>query len=646
MEQKEQIVEEKKSKKMNKAEDLFYYEYKWKSVKDDITYYFKIRLNTNNTISFSCLYIGTNHEKNNFEKFFSLIDFSTYKRFKKNEDIKDIYIYLLTMIQENQYTFNENNFELELIIKPYTSYEKNLEFILPKLIPSSKCEVCGRSLNGINYLRYLRNNNNYNFSANNTDINNTVSNDEIQNKAVIEKILEEIETLKKENCIKNEQIKNLQKDYFDQNQKLFNENQALKNQLNKYKKNEINTEPFLLNNTTKTEMNNNKISNSSNYNPFIITPVNKANKPIKFLLKRNISTTEIFNSDPNNLKYHSSIVKNTSAKGVNNIFEVFTSNKDGQKYLVSKNAKTHNIEIISLTDNQIIKELSYENNTNCSITMIKYFFNYKNKNEYLVAADTSKNVIIWDISNDYQILHMIKTEYIDNNIYSCYLFLENIDNYIITSCGLNRYKKNETSYTKIYSMKDGKFIKNIIDSNDNNTYYLLIWHNEIDKIYYLVELCEKKIVITNFMQNQLYATLNQPELKILKYYSGYICTIKNKKNYLCCTSSNGYIVIWDLVAKELFKYIKMGKFELYNIIPWSKKYALVSGGNTKLIKIIDMEDFSVVNSINTTHHTNVNCIKKINHPKYGESLLSCGNDHKIKLYILNDKNNDKKDVEG
>ena len=33
--------------------------------------------------------------------------------------------------------------------------------------------------------------------------------------------MEEIEALKKENCIKNEQIKNLQKDYFEQNQKLY-----------------------------------------------------------------------------------------------------------------------------------------------------------------------------------------------------------------------------------------------------------------------------------------------------------------------------------------------------------------------------------------------------------------------------------------
>ena len=63
------------------------------------------------------------------------------------------------MIQDNQYTFNHNNLEIELTIKSYTSSEKGLEFFLPKLFPNCKCESCGRSLSGINYLRYMHNRN-------------------------------------------------------------------------------------------------------------------------------------------------------------------------------------------------------------------------------------------------------------------------------------------------------------------------------------------------------------------------------------------------------------------------------------------------------------------------------------------------------
>ena len=616
------------NKEANITSLLFYNEYKWKSSKDNITYFFKIRLNTNNTISFTCSYLGIK-EKNTFEKYFSLVDFSSYKKFRRIEDIKNIYIYLLSMIQENQYSFNHNNLEIQLTINSCISSEQTLEFILPKLIPSTKCEICGRNLNGINYLRYLRNNNSNISNTCHTDINNTVTFDENPNKTILEKIMEEITSLKKENCIKNEQIKNLQKDYFEQNQKLYKENQFLKNQLIKCKKIEITKEPFLFDNKIKTDITN--TFNDSNSN--ILSP-NKTQKGNKLQLKRNVPTNELFNKDPNNLKYLSSIVKNASAKGVNSIFETFTSAKDGKKYLVSKNGKNHFIDIISLTDNELIKEL---NNT-ISLTMVRYFFNYKGYREYLITADINKYVIIWDISNDYKVLYKINTEYVDAYIYSCYIFFDNFENnYIFTSCGLNRYKKNETTYTKMYSLKDGKFIKNLIDSNENNTYYLLIWYNESDKINYLIELCEKKIVITHFIENKKYAELYQPDLTVLKYYSGFIYSIKDKKNYLCCSTSNGYIVVWDLLNKILMNYIKITQVELYNIIQWNQKYAIVSGGSTKLIKIYDLEELEEAGYIKTNHHSNVNCVKKINHPLYGEALLSCGNDHKIKLYILKEK---------
>lgn len=71
-------------------------------------------------------------------------------------------------------------------------------------------------------------------------------------------------------------------------------------------------------------------------------------------------------------------------------------------------------------------------------------------------------VIIWDISNSYNIKHVINTNY-DGNIWSCLLvFPFNIkDNYIITSID-DIYNYNYQ--TKIYSLNDGKFIKNNKDS--------------------------------------------------------------------------------------------------------------------------------------------------------------------------------------
>ena len=625
---------EKNANAVNKTTELFYNEYKWKSSKDNITYFFKIRLNTNNTISFSCSYSG-NKEKNTFEKCYSLVDFSNYKRFKKIDDIRDIYIYLLTMIQENQCSFNHNNLEIELSIKSYTSSEKALEFFLPKLLPNCKCEVCGRSLNGINYLRYMHNRNSKNEVTFQTDINNTSTKEEIQNKSSIEKILEEIEALKKENCIKNEQIKNLQKDYLDQNQKLFKENQTLKNQLIKYKKNELVNMPVLSENQIKTDLNNAISDSNSN----ILSPNNKTQKKFKLALKGDIPLNEMFAGNPAKLQYQFSITKTAGAKGVNNVFEIFTSVKDGQKYLASKSGNNHNINIFSLIDNKKILFMKYGDNAT-TVTMVRYFCNYKLKKEYLISADTDKKVVIWDVSNNFALLRVINTEYQDANIYSCYLFFDDFENnFLFTSCGLNKYKKNDTNYTKMYSLKDGKFIKNIIDSNDNNTYFLLIWYNEIDKFNYLIELCEKQIVITNFNQNSLYAKLYKSDLKVLKYYSGFIYSRENKKNYLCCSTSNGLVITWDLINKSCINNIQISQVELYNIIQWNQKYAIIAGGPTKKIIVFDLDEFKEVNNINTNHRSNVNCVKKINHPKYGEILLSSGNDHKIKLYFIKENQN-------
>jgi WD40 repeat protein len=271
--------------------------------------------------------------------------------------------------------------------------------------------------------------------------------------------------------------------------------------------------------------------------------------------------------------------------------------------------------------------------------MVRYFIKYKGKNEYLISADTDKNVIVWDITDNFKLLHFIQTEYINHNIYSCYIFFDNWDNnFIFTSCGLNKYEKNEASYTKMYSLKDGKFEKDIIDSNENNTYYLLVWYHENYKINYLIECCEGKIIITDFFKNDLYAILNPQEFKVLKYYSGFIYNYekKNGRDFLCCSTSNGCVAIWDLLNINLIYFGKISKFELYNIIQWNENYALISGGANKTIKIFDLKKFKEVKNIETGHSSNVNCIKKIIHPIFGESLLTSGNDHKIKLWTIND----------
>ena len=275
--------------------------------------------------------------------------------------------------------------------------------------------------------------------------------------------------------------------------------------------------------------------------------------------------------------------------------------------------------------NKKILSLQGHNNT---ITIIRYFINIKNKNEYLISADENKIVIIWDITNNYNILYNINTNY-GYYIYSCLLIFSNNDNnnYIITSTNKTSNDIDKSS-TKIYSLNNGKFIKYINNSNKYNIYYLLSWYNIKDNKYYIIEFANDKIVINNLLENKLYSELIQkPESN---HFSGFIKN-KDNKDYLYSSSSNGYINIWDLYNKNIFKIINTNNCKLYNIIEWNDKYIMVVDYYNISFKIIDIETFKVIIDINGVHKNYVKSIKKIYHPIYGESLLSSDEDGIIKL---------------
>ena len=252
-----------------------------------------------------------------------------------------------------------------------------------------------------------------------------------------------------------------------------------------------------------------------------------------------------FKKEPKNLKFKENITTTNTPAGWNDKFEIFISYKDNNEYLVSPNSNNYNLDIFNLINNQIINSLSGHKN---KIRTIRYHINNKDKNEYLISADDDKIVIIWDITDNYNIKHKIKTNYGDN-IYSCLLiFPHNIDdNYIITS-SYNQSGNDEDSATKLYSLNNGNFIKYINNTNINKIYYLLSWYNKRNNKYYIIQFSNKKIIINNLLEDELYSELiNEPEEN---HFSGFIY-YKDNNDYLCSSSSNGYINIWDLYNKNI-----------------------------------------------------------------------------------------------
>ena len=138
-------------------------------------------------------------------------------------------------------------------------------------------------------------------------------------------------------------------------------------------------------------------------------------------------------------------------------------------------------------------------------------------------------------------------------------------------------------------------------------------------------------MINNLLENELYSELIQnPETD---HFSGFIYN-KNNNEYLCSSSDNGYINIWDLYNKKIFKIINTNKCKLAHIIEWNNKYIIVADANNKSFKIIDLDENKIIFDIGRQHTDEVISIKKIYHPIYGESLLSCGDDKYIKLWTI------------
>ena len=187
-----------------------------------------------------------------------------------------------------------------------------------------------------------------------------------------------------------------------------------------------------------------------------------------------------------NFKYKSEIICTNYNWGNNDMFEIYTSYKDNKLYIASPNNENNNLDIFSLLDNK--KIISLKNKTTNKNISVKYFFNKKNNNEYLVSIDEWRNAYVWDISNNYQLKYKI-----DYNCHNCILiFLENNNDYIITS--YRSCSNSESTSTKLYSFNDCSFIQYIDKTNDEQINYLLYWYNKMDNKNYIIQLALGKIL--------------------------------------------------------------------------------------------------------------------------------------------------------
>ena len=129
-----------------------------------------------------------------------------------------------------------------------------------------------------------------------------------------------------------------------------------------------------------------------------------------------------------------------------------------------------------INDQFIITSLKGHNK---GTTVIRYYLR-NNYEDYILSCDVDKLTIIWDIQNDYNKKYIIKSDYFGKIWDALLLFNYYNKDYILLSNG----ELNECS--KLYGFKDNTpFIKNIYETNKNNTYYMIPWLYK--NKYYIIE---------------------------------------------------------------------------------------------------------------------------------------------------------------
>lgn len=387
-----------------------------------------------------------------------------------------------------------------------------------------------------------------------------------------------------------------------------------------------------------------------------------------YIIKKNTEDSDkiLFEAKPN-IRYKESIINNfNSSYWICDTFDIYYPLKENkiEPYLIYVPLFEKEINILKIRDKKIVAKLTGSSNY---IEKVKNFYNEKDKHNYLLSSDYDFSVLIWDLDDNYKMKHKLNPEY-SNYIYSFLIYFK--FDYVITSTVGHSQGQD---HIKIFSFKNGTLLKGILNSDNIDTLYLIIWEKDKkEEETYIIALCYEKVLIYNLLSNELYCELstNVQESCGDYYFSGFV-SYDNK--YLYTSSVEGYINIWDLYQKILVKTIKLKNSSLLKIIPWcvyinyyidkedskfyeninnyilicdKKKKGIINlnvifkkeidyNDCTNKISDISEEEFYTfqINSFNKSkENLPIKSIKKIIHPIYGYSFLCSDENNCINLW--------------
>ena len=327
--------------------------------------------------------------------------------------------------------------------------------------------------------------------------------------------------------------------------------------------------------------------------------------------------------NPKEIEFLFDLTKDSYSQYIlDNSFVIFNS-INNLKLIVYSN-KNNNIIVYDLENQQKIGEIKYHHHN--YISGFKHVIDKKNNKDLVISISCEdNNIFVWDITCLKCILNIIKVNNGGVLFSSC--FLNYNDNLFILSSNSSQspfYINFEP--IKLFDL-NGQMIKKINNSEDK-AYYIDTYYDNLTKKIFIITCNFNYLKSYDYEKNELYFEYYDKDDGA--HYTFEIYNINNKIN-LMESSNSGIIRIWDFHSGKILDKINFNNKRIFSFCLWDKDYLFV-GCDDHSIKLIELETKNIIKCLDG-HNNIVLTLKKINHSKFGESLISKGfKEDQIKIW--------------
>ena len=260
-------------------------------------------------------------------------------------------------------------------------------------------------------------------------------------------------------------------------------------------------------------------------------------------------------------------------------------------------------KIINVIKNAHILAISYFN----------YIFDEINKMD-LILSGSIKDIKIWNVNN-WQCLYDFNS--LGKNFLSFYSTFLKDDNQCYIVIGKTISINDKQEYITIYDLKWEK-IKEINDSQNDYPFYINNFYDNTFNKNYIITRNSDYIKSYDYNENKEYHIYRQESS-----FENMFFMIKKDEIIKLIVSGEKYIEIWNFHSGKLLTKINLfyslnGLFLLLN-----NEYILYGCKNHKYLALLELKTGKSKHLL-SFHNNNITTLKIINHPFYGECIISRG----------------------